>query len=264
MKSILSAFNAVQSGESKRVDTSSTESMRDILSRFHLVESNLDAGQKKANQLSAEFKPKTVKVLGAKTDPKNPMAGKMVGGCEESLDLHEDDVAEDVLSKVKQGLADYLKSVADEIKDDGIKKKKKEDSDIKKKTKGDRDLIRKVKEDPAQNPSAVQSPSEPVTNPTYAVTSPTPVNTKPTNTPKSIAADAAPSNSAPVQSVTMEDGSVCEIHGDERRGFHIRRGSKSLRSRFQKLEQAIAAIHAYQSLRHKTAQHAMSDYISEQ
>ena len=48
------------------------------------VKHGLNKQQKSVDQLGATFKPKTVAVLTAKTDPKNPMSGKLVGGCEES------------------------------------------------------------------------------------------------------------------------------------------------------------------------------------
>ena len=89
-----------------------------IVERLRVLEEGLDKNQKSVNQLSATFKPKTVAVLTAKTDPKNPMGGKMVGGCEESEELDETAVAEDVLDKVKKSFADYLSNIADEIKTD--------------------------------------------------------------------------------------------------------------------------------------------------
>ena len=42
------------------------------------VKHGLNAQQKSAHQLPALFRPHTVSVLNAKTDPKNPMAGYMV------------------------------------------------------------------------------------------------------------------------------------------------------------------------------------------
>jgi ABC-type uncharacterized transport system ATPase subunit len=94
-----------------------------IVERLRVIEEGLNTNQKSVNQLSATFKPKTVAVLTAKTDPKNPMAGKLVGGCEESEELDEEPLdeavtSEDTLSKVKQSFADYLKNVADEIRQD--------------------------------------------------------------------------------------------------------------------------------------------------
>ena len=105
------------------------------------VKHGLNAQQKSVNQLSATFKPKTVAVLTAKQDPKNPLGGKLVG---DSVENDKESVEEDVLEKVKKSLADYLSNVADEIKSDtDLKDKKKEDSDLKKKDKKDRDLVAK-------------------------------------------------------------------------------------------------------------------------
>jgi hypothetical protein len=51
---------------------------------------------------------------------------------------------EDVLDKVKSSFADYLKTIADEIKQDtDLKDKKREDSDLKSKDKRDRTLVAK-------------------------------------------------------------------------------------------------------------------------
>jgi hypothetical protein len=110
-----------------------------IVDRLRVLEEGLDKNQRSVNQLSATFKPKTVAVLTAKKDPANPMAGKLVGGCEESK---ERDVAEDVLDKVKKSFTDFIKTVvADEIEDSDIKEKSTDDGDIKEKKSDDRDLI---------------------------------------------------------------------------------------------------------------------------
>jgi hypothetical protein len=125
-----------------------------IVERLRVLEEGLDKNQKSVNQLGATFRPKTVAVLTAKKDPKNPLAGKLVGGCEESEETDEEPLeeavtSEDVLSKVQKSLADYLKNVADEIKQDSdLKDKKKDDRDLRKKEINDRDLIAKeVNED---------------------------------------------------------------------------------------------------------------------
>jgi hypothetical protein len=107
-----------------------------IVERLRVLEEGLDKNQKSVNQLGATFKPKTVAVLTAKKNPKNPLGGKLVGGCEESV------ANEDVLEKVKKSLADYLSNVADEIKSDtDLKDKKKEDSDLK-----DKSIIKELNE----------------------------------------------------------------------------------------------------------------------
>jgi hypothetical protein len=188
------------------------------------VKHGLNKQQKSVDQLSATFKPKTVAVLTAKTDPKNPMAGKLVGGCEESEELDEETLeeaitSEDVLDKVKASFADYLKNVADEIKQDtDLKDKKREDSDLKKKEKKDQDLVAKLQEHGTNLPEAVKT-------------------------------------------VAMEDGRVCEIHGDENAGFEIRHGNRSLPTRFKDLQQAEMALEMFMHRRRKPDE--AQDYIDE-
>jgi len=119
-----------------------------IVERLRVIEEGLNTNQRSVNQLSATFRPKTVAVLTAKTDPKNPMAGKLVGGNESIEDdeepLEEAVTSEDTLSKVKASFADYLKTVTDEIRQDtDLKDKKHEDSDIKEKSTVDRTLVAK-------------------------------------------------------------------------------------------------------------------------
>ena len=67
--------------------------------------------------------------------------------------------------------------------------------------------------------------------------------------------------SAPVKTVALEDGRACEIHGDEGRGFEIRHGGRSLKSRFKNLDQAQMAVEMYQARQRK--QNESADYIEE-
>jgi hypothetical protein len=219
-----------------------------IVERLRILEEGLDKNQRSVNQLSATFKPKTVAVLTAKQDPKNPMAGKLVGGSE-SIESDREPVEEavaneDILEKVKRSFTDFIKSVEDEIKDTDIKDKKREDTDLKSRDRKDRDLISKVKpvaEDPTeQEPvttvAPIVEPQAPVQNPTYA-------------------------ESAAVKTVTMEDGAMIEIHGNERDGFEIRREGRSMRSRFENLDHAVMAVEMYQSRRRKADE--SQDYMEE-
>jgi hypothetical protein len=219
-----------------------------IVERLRVLEEGLDKNQRSVNQLSATFKPKTVAVLTAKTDPKNPMAGKLVGGSE-SVESDRESVEEavaneDILEKVKRSFTDFIKSVEDEIKDTDIKDKKHEDTDLKKKDRKDRDLVSRVKpvaEDPTeQEPvttvAPIVEPQAPVVNPTYA-------------------------ESAAVKTVTMEDGVMIEIHGNERDGFEIRREGRGMRSRFENLDHAVMALEMYQARRRKADE--SQDYMEE-
>jgi len=211
-----------------------------IVERLRILEEGLDKNQRSVNQLSATFKPKTVAVLTAKTDPKNPLAGKLVGGAEESVE-NDKEVAEDasmtwdgvspdtkeftsedVLEKVAKSFTDYLKSVADEIRQDpDLKDKKREDTDIKKKDKTDRDLIAKQ------------------------------VQEHGTNLPEC----------EPVKTITLENGRMCEVHGDDRSGFEIRHGNRRLPTRFKNLEEAELALEMFMNRRKKMDD--SQDYIDE-
>ena len=216
-----------------------------IVERLRILEEGLNKNQRSVNQLSATFKPKTVAVLTAKTDPKNPMAGKLVGGAEESVDndepMLEADMSEDVLDKVKKSFTDFIKSVEDKIEDSDIKEKKKGDSDLKSKDKQDRTLVAKEKEvDESELGSALSGiiPAE-----------------QPAGEP-----GVSMKESAPVKTITNECG-LWEVHGDERDGFEIRRAGRCLPSRFKNLDEAEMALEMFAYRMRK--QDELQDYIDE-
>jgi HD superfamily phosphohydrolase len=195
-----------------------------IVDRLRVLEEGLDKNQRSVNQLSATFKPKTVAVLTAKKDPKNPMAGKLVGGAEESVEddraVLEDEMAEDVLEKVKKSFTDFIKQAEQSI-DKEVQEKKHEDTDLKNKDKTDRAFKVKalpVAEDPAQT-------------------------------------------LAPVKTLTNEMG-IWEMHGNERDGFEIRRAGQSLPSRFKNLDEAEIAVEMF--MRRCQKANELQDYLDEE
>lgn len=197
-----------------------------IVERLRILEEGLDKNQRSVNQLSATFKPKTVAVLTAPKDPKNPLGGKLVGDSVENDEepLDEAVTTEDVLDRVKASFADYLKNVADEIKQDtDLKDKKQEDSDLKKKQQQDRDLVAKKQT----------------------------VDEHGTNLPESAA----------VKTITMEDGRICEIHCVSEGQFEIRHGNRRLPTRFKNLDEAELALEMFMHRRNQ--QDEAQDYINE-
>jgi len=214
-----------------------------IVERLRVLEEGLDKNQRSVNQLSATFRPKTVAVLTAKKDPKNPMAGKLVGS-DESVEheeaMLEAEMAEDVLEKVKKSFTDFIKQAEQSI-DKEVQEKKREDTDLKNKDAKDRGLKAKdhpVTEDPTEE--EIPGPTvtaTPVVNPTYG-------------------------ESAPVKSITLNDGMICEIHGNERDGFEIRRGTRSLPTRFKNMSQAEMALEMFMSRLKK--QDESQDYLDEE
>ena len=211
-----------------------------IVERLRILEEGLDKNQRSVNQLGATFKPKTVAVLTAKTDPKNPMAGKLVGGCEESEELEEAAVAEDVLEKVKKSFADYLSNIADEIKTDtDLKDKKQDDTDIKAKDTKDKTLVAKQTEDSELGSalSGVIPAAQPEGEPGVSM-----------------------KESAAVKIITNECG-LWEVHGDETTGFEIRHGNKKLPTRFKNLDEAELALEMFNARQRK--RNEAQDYIDE-
>jgi hypothetical protein len=197
------------------------------------VKHGLNPQQKSVDQLSATFKPKTVAVLTAKQDPKNPLAGKMVG---DDVENDKEPVEEDVLEKVKSSLTDYLKSIEDKYKDADLKDKKKEDGDLKDKVKQDLDLIAKeLDEDPTTDDETAAVPPVPVEDPVMP-------------------------ESAPVKTITNECG-LFEIHGNEPTGFEIRHGNNKMRSRFKSIDEAVMALEMFAA--RKKIQDDAADYIEE-
>jgi hypothetical protein len=207
-----------------------------IVERLRVLEEGLDKNQRSVNQLGATFKPKTVAVLTAKQDPKNPMAGKLVGGSE-SVEP-EEEMLEDVLDKVKRSFSDFIKNVEEEIEDSDIKEKKHEDSDIKEKKREDRDLI--AKEDTSELDSALSGvipAQQPAGEPGVSI-----------------------KETAPVKTMTNECG-LWEMHGNEQDGFEIRRAGRCLPTRFKNLDEAELAIEMFA---HRQRQRDESqDYMEE-
>jgi hypothetical protein len=92
--------------------TSMSNDIRSILDRLATVEGRLSPAQQRVPQLPALFKPRHIRALGAKTDPAHPMDGYMVGDSIEpqrtALEEAMAEIEEDMLSKVKKDLTQYL------------------------------------------------------------------------------------------------------------------------------------------------------------
>jgi len=228
--------------------------IRDIIERLAILEGRitpvdikhgLNADQKSVKQLPALFKPKDISPTLSKTPyQKHPMDGWLVG--EEVADEEADkEVIEEaqaneekLLDKVKKSLVDYLGSIEDKYRDADIKEKKKDDRELGKKS-ADKDLVAKEKavvEDPTQEDPVTQASTIPVQNPTYA-------------------------ESACVKSMVLENGAMFEIHGNERTGFEIRHGNRTMKSRFKNIDEATMAIEMFRARQSKQDQSA--DYIEE-
>ena len=100
--------------------THDTEMKEADVTPIKLPQRGLNRQQRQAPQLPALFNPRKISVLKNKTDPQHPAKGYFVG---DSLEpqrrpVEEDRTTEDVLSKVRRGLNDYLRSIEHELDPD--------------------------------------------------------------------------------------------------------------------------------------------------
>jgi hypothetical protein len=227
--------------------------IRDIIERLAILEGRitpvdvkhgLNADQKSVKQLPALFKPKDISPTLSKTPyQKHPMDGWLVGEEDEEADkevVEEAKVDEEkLLDKVKKSLTDYLQSVEEKLekKIDRELGEKPEDRELGNKDKDDKDLVAKeLDEDPTEEDPVIQDTTPPIQNPTYA-------------------------ESACVKSMVLENGAMFEIHGNERTGFEIRHGNRTMKSRFKNIDEAAMAIEMFRAKQKKDNQ--SQDYIEE-
>lgn len=219
------------------------------------VKKGLNPQQKSVDQLPALFKPKNISPTLTKAPyQKHPMDGKLVGDSVEPkaspLEEAMQEVEEDMISKIKGDFVKYLDKLEKKIAhDDDIKDRGTPNLDkLEKKQNIDRDLIAKaqdavesgaaeedINEDPTQAEPGQDFKPEPVIDPTLP-------------------------ESAPVHTVALED-TVFEIHGDDESGFEIRRGGRSLPTRFPNIDQANMALKMFKHRR--ASQDQGQDYIDE-
>jgi len=197
----------------------------------------LNSQQKSVGQLPALFKPKSASpVLGSKRDPKNPLAGKLVGDSVEptqsSLAETMQEIEEDMLGKVKRQFVDYLERLED-------------------KSKIDKDLVSKAKKELGMDD----------TDEDVAEAGDDFQDSEVAHDIDQTAMSQAVAAEKPVKTVAMEDGAILEIYGDEGRGFEIRRGGRSLPTRFPNIDHADMAVQLFRQRRKK--QDLSQDYIDE-
>jgi hypothetical protein len=198
----------------------------------------LNPQQKSVGQLPALFKPKSASpVLGSRTDPKNPLRGKLVGDSVEpratSLAETMQEIEEDMLGKVKQHFVDYLERLED-------------------RSKIDKDLVSKAKKELGMSDTeeSVEEDDEAEFQDSELAH-----DIDQTALSQAVAAEK------PVKTVAMEDGAVMEIYGDEGRGFEVRHRGRSLPTRFDNIDHADMAVQLFQQRRKK--QDLSQDYIDE-
>jgi len=223
-----------------------------IVERLAILEGRITPKNNKPVSESRQKRPALFNNLKKADEDFTPMVG--------GVEFAEDRVEEDVLSKVKASLADYLKSTEEELAQDrDLLAKKKQDLDLKKRELRDLALqtksnvnLRDIEEDPNQTPAQGEAPAG-LSNNIYAESHMTaPVKT--INVPVD-------------EEVGLSGGggsTLVEIHGDERDGFCIKRAGKEMRTRFKTLEECEIALEMYLAHRkEKKSAEESADYIEE-
>ena len=93
-----------------------------------------------------------------------------------------------------------------------------------------------IQEDPTQQELTVEPPTPPTVNPTLP-------------------------EDRPVRVMALEDGTIMQIHGDNKQGYQIRRGDRAMQTRFPDLALAEMFLDIYRA-RHRD-QNSDQDYIPE-
>lgn len=214
--------------------------IHDILARLDSISEGIDRDQARAKQLPALFKPRSASpAIAGRYPTRNATRGYMVGEEEEKTDLAETmaEIEEDMLSKVKKDLTNYLDKLEKKVQVDRDLQDKAVDAVMKGQAEEDDTVdVAPVEEDPTTQDMETEPPPPPQQ-------------------------DVITAESFAVKSVTMEDGTMLEIHGDQGRGFEIRRSGRCMPSRFGSLEEAEMAIELFRNRRKKTQTN--QDYVEE-
>jgi len=307
-----------------------SDDIRSILDRLATVEGRLSPAQQRVPQLPALFKPRHIRALGAKTDPAHPMDGYMVGDSVEptrtALEEAMAEIEEDMISKVKKDLTQYLDrlekkvSVNRDLKDkakDAVQKGQPEEIEEFAPVGGDdrepdeEEILRQLaaqwwngteqqmakaqntlaamgweigqdesgdddagvfvvragdengnsymafnhsdldlNEEIDTDPAAIQGPSDPG-------------DTEVAHAAELDVANKLGAPQAPVATFEMADGVALECCGDDDQGYELRRGGKTLPSRFRSLDDAGIAVKLYQARRQAQQRNSNTDYIEE-
>lgn len=242
--------------------------IRDILQRLTAVEEGklspvsvkkgLTQQQDRVPQLPALFRPKKISVLGSNTDPEHPMKGYAVGANESKLAEAMAEIEEDMLDRVKKDLAHYLDQISHKKYDDGRR-----DPDatpdldrIAKKEKLYRDMIEKAV-DAIDAAEAVEEVAAVAEN-DYELTDPSTVHDVEDQVDAKLGQPQQP-----VQVMEIGSGSVFEVYETEHGDFEIRRGSRTLPTRFASRDDADIAMQLYRSHHNNKMKNSSADYIEE-
>ena len=220
-----------------------------ILDRLRMIESDttpvsvkhgLNKQQKSVPQLPALFKPDNISPVLGSNNQKKPLGKNMFGDSKEPVALarHMSEIDEDMLSRVKQDLGQYL-DYLEAKKDDDIKDKKKH---------LERQAAKKVQD---------RNPDKPGTQDEYSETE------EPMLSGTAMMSPVSVGESTHLKTIAMEDGTCVECWGNPDSSIEIRHGGRVLPSRFRTLDEAEMAVEMFRAHRRGLPQDLNDDYLEE-
>jgi len=223
-----------------------------ILNRLRVIESDvtpvsvkkgLNKQQKSVPQLPALFRPENISPVLSSNTQKKPLGKNMVGDSREpagnALAKRMASIDEDMLSRVRNDLAQYLDYLENK-KDDDVEQKKK---------RLERQAAEKIQD---------RNPAKPGDQQAYDETEEPMMSGSAMMTPVSVG-----ESEQPVKILALEDGACLECYGDQNRGFEIRHAGRVLPSRFATLDEAEMAVEMFRAHRRGLPQDPNQDYLEE-
>ena len=218
-----------------------SDDIANILKRLAVIESDitpvsvkkgLNKQQKSVPQLPALFKPENISPVLGSNNQKKPLGKNMFGDSVQpvrsALAERMAEIDEDMLSRVKKDLTQYL---------DKLEQKAKQEIQDKNPAKAD--------DQDEYDEDAQEESQEPMMSGT-AMMNPVSVG-----------------ECGPVKIITLEDGTCLECWGDQRRGFEIRHQGRILPSKFRDLDEAEMAVEMFRAHRRSLSQDPSQDYLEE-
>jgi hypothetical protein len=220
-----------------------------ILDRLRAIESDLtpvsvkkglNRQQKSVPQLPALFKPENISPVLTNQSQKKPLGKNMVGDGKEPsvLARHMSEIDEDMLSRVRQDLGQYLDYLEGK-KDDEIEDKKKRLM---------RQASRKVQD---------RNPAKPGDQQEYDETE------EPMMSGTAMMSPVSVGECNYVKTIALEDGAEFECWEHPEQGIEIRHAGRVLPSRFRSMADADMAVNMFGAHRRPQPQDPSSDYLEE-
>ena len=220
-----------------------------ILDRLRMIESDLtpvsvkkglNKQQKSVPQLPALFKPENISPVLTNQSQKKPLGKNMVGDSRESVALarHMSEIDEDMLSRVRRDLGQYL-DYLEAKKDDELEDKKKRLT---------QQAAEKVQD---------RNPAKPGDQQEYDETE------EPMMSGTAMMSPVSVGECNYVKTIALEDGAEFECWEHPESGIEIRHAGRVLPSRFRSMADADMAVNMFGAHRRGQPQDPSSDYLEE-